>query len=156
MKKLLLTSATRSFSIRVAQLLSNHFEVILATSDEVPSVLQGRYHKIPKGVNPTYAHEILKIALDLGCSYVLPLGMDEIATLSGSLVLFDEYGIEVLCPGMADLATLSVLENPAKELQLSLFIGGYDVLGDTSASINFNGFGLLSDSKDSFILTVAK
>lgn len=156
MKKLLLTCATRSFSVRMAQLLSSHFEVILATSDEVPHILAGRYQKIPKGANPTYAHEILKIALDLNCNYVLPLGIDEIGTLSVSLVLFEEYGIEVLCPNRTDLATLSVLDNPAKELALSLFIGGYDVLGATSESINFNGLGLLSDSGDSFILTVAK
>lgn len=156
MKKILLTCATRSFSMRVAQLLSPHFEVISATSDEVPTVLQGRYHKIPKGANPTYAHEVLKIALDLKCDYVLPLAMDEIVTLSGSLILFEEYGIQVLCPGIADLEMLSVLDNPAKELKLSLFVGGYDVFGVTSESVAFDGLGMLSDSGDTFILVVAK
>ena len=156
MKKILLTCATRSFSMRVAQLLSPHFEVISATSDEVPTVLQGRYHKIPKGANPTYSHEVLKIALDLKCDFVLPLAIDEIVTLSGSLILFEEYGIQVLCPGIADLEMLSVLDNPAKELKLSLFVGGYDVFGVTSESVAFDGLGMLSDSGDAFILAVAK
>lgn len=156
MKKILLTCASRSFSMRVAQLLSPHFGVILATSDEVPTILKGRYHKIPKGVNPTYAHEVLKTALDLGCDYVLPLAIDEIATLSRSLILFEEYGIQVLCPGIKDLESLSVLDNPAKELKLSLFVGGYDVLSDRTESVDFNGLGMLSDSGDSFILAVSK
>ncbi|MBL1411336.1 hypothetical protein [Sphingobacterium faecale] len=156
MKKLLLTCATRSFSMRVAQQLSGKFELVLATSDEVPALFGNRYHKIPEGVSPTYAHEVLKTALDFGCDYVLPLDIDEIATLSSSLILFEEYGIRVLCPGIKNLKSLSVLDNPAKELKLSLFVGGYDVLSGRSESVDFNGLGMLSDSGDSFILAVSK
>lgn len=156
MKKLLLTYATRPFSMRVAQLLSEQFEIVLATSDDVPTLFKDRYCKIPRGVNPTYAHEILKVALDLDCNYILPLGIDEIQALSASLVLFEEYGIDVLCPGMNQLAELPMLENPDKELSLSLFVRGYDVLKSTSDSFSFNGLGVVSDSGESFILTVAK
>ncbi|TDQ82800.1 hypothetical protein CLV99_0021 [Sphingobacterium yanglingense] len=156
MKKLLLTCATRSFSMRVARQLSEKFELVLATSDEVPALFGNRYHKIPKGVNPTYAHEMLKMALDLECSYILPLGLDEVQTLSASLLLFEEYGIQVLCPSMAELPDLNILENPGAELPLSLVVNGYDVLGTASNAAAFKGLGLISDSGDSFILTVAK
>lgn len=156
MKKLLQTCATRSFSMRVAHQLSGKFELVLATSDEVPALLGNRYHKIPKGVNPTYAHEMLKMALDLQCSYILPMGLDEVQTLSASLLLFEEYGIQVLCPSMAALPDLSILENPVAELPLSLVMDGYDVLGIGSNVSAFNGLGLISDSGDSFILTVAR
>ncbi len=156
MKKLLLTCATRSFSMRVAQQLSEKFELLLATSDEVPAVFGNRYHKIPKGVNPTYAHEMLKMALDLECSYILPMGLDEVQTLGASLLLFEEYGIQVLCPSMGDLADLTVLENPAAGLPLSLIVDGYDVFEKAANAENFNGLGLISDSGESFILAVAK
>ncbi|ERJ58273.1 hypothetical protein [Sphingobacterium paucimobilis] len=156
MKKLLLTCATRAFAMRITQLLSDKFELVLATSDEVPTVFKNRYTQIPKGVNLTYAHEVLKVALDLSCDYVLPLGLDEIQTLSRSKILFEEYGIHVLCPGMEELVELSVLENPTKELALSLFIGGQDVLNSNSEDYCYEGLGLLSDSGESFILAVAK
>lgn len=156
MKKLLITYATRPFSMRVVELLSDRFEVIVATSDEVPDIFRDRYRKIPKGANPTYAHEILKIALDSSCDYILPLGIDEIETLSASLILFEEYGIKVLCPGMGELVTISVLENPTREMPLSLVIDGQDVLRGLTVTLEFNGLGLISDSGESFILAIAK
>lgn len=156
MEKILLTYATRPFSIRVAQLLAEHFEVVQATSDEIPVVFHGRYNKIPKGANPTYAHEILKIALDLNCKYVLPLGLDEIQTLSESLVLFAEYGITVLCPPNTELEELLIVDNPTKDMSLSLLIENHDVFTKETCEIPFNGLGVLSDSKETFMLTVVR
>lgn len=156
MEKLLLTYATRPFSMRVAQLLTERFELALATSDEIPVLFQERYYKIPKGLNPTYAHEVLKIALDLNCKYVLPLGLDEIRTLSESLILFEEYGIMVLCPPMTDLKELDVIANPAKDIPLSLLIDNQDLFSGERTEWGFDGLGVISDSGESFMLTVVQ
>src|SRR5690606_18775062 len=98
MKKILITYATRPLGLRVSKLLTELFVVDKATSDEIPSVLQQTYSAIPRGANPVYAHELLKLALDKSCQYVLPLGKDEIYALAETSVLFEEYGIRILCP----------------------------------------------------------
>lgn len=156
MEKLLLTYATRPFSMRIAQLLTGHFEVVSATSDEIPTLFRERYYTIPKGVNPIYAHEVLKVALDLNCTYVLPLGLDEIRTLSESLILFEEYGIMVLCPPMSDLKELDIIANPAKDIPLSLLIGNRDLFSGERTEWPFDGLGIIADSGESFMLTVVQ
>ncbi len=156
MNSILITYATRPFAIRVAKSLSSKFNLLLATSDEIPSVMVDKYIQIPRGVNPTYAHEVLKIALDRGCDYILPLGLDEIKSLGESLVLFEEYGIRVLCPNHLQLPNLDILENPNKELALSLLIDKYDLFSDEDRPFDFNGLGIVSDSGEEFILTVVK
>jgi len=156
MDTLLITYATRPFSMRIAKSLASKFTLLSATSDEIPSVMAEQYIKIPRGVNPTFAHELLKIALDKGCKYILPMGLDEVQTLSESIILFEEYGIQVLCPNHLALAELEVLENPHKDLELSLLINQYDVLTDEQRPIGYNGLGIVSDSGEEFILAVVK
>lgn len=156
MNTLLITYATRPFAMRVVKSLAAKFTILAATSDEIPSFMTEQYIKIPRGVNPTYAHELLKIALDKGCTYILPLGLDEVQSLAESIVLFEEYGIRVLCPDHLALGELNVLENPNKDLPLSLIIDQYDVLGDEKRPFAYNGLGIVSDSGEEFILAVVK
>ena len=154
MEKLLITYATRPFAMRVAKSLTDKFDVLAATSDEIPSFMSEKYIKIPRGVNPTFAHELLKIALDEGCNYILPIGLDEIQALSESIILFEEYGIRVLCPNHLILPELEVLPNPHKELPLSLLIDQYDVFTDEQRPFAFNGLGIVSDSGEDFVLAI--
>ena len=156
MESLIITYATRPFAIRVAKSLQQKFSLLAATSDEIPAPMADQYIKIPRGVNPTFAHELLKIALDKGCKYILPMGLDEIQSLSESIILFEEYGIKVLCPNHIDLATLECLANPHKDLALSLLIDQYDVLQDEQRPFGFNGLGIVSDSGEEFIVAIVK
>jgi hypothetical protein len=156
LKRLLITSATHSLGLRLSKLLADNYELIQATSDELPAFMQDKYVKIPKGVNPTYAHEMLKLALDKGCIYVLPLQLSEIESLSESLLLFEEYGIEVICPTKAQLEELDILPNPAKELPLSVILDKTDLLSHRQVDIEVNGLGVLSDSEMDFFLAVAR
>jgi len=156
LKRLLITSATHSLGLRLSKLLVDNYELIQATSDELPAFMQDKYVKIPKGVNPTYAHEMLKLALDKGCIYVLPLQLSEIESLSESLLLFEEYGIEVICPTKAQLEELDILPNPAKELPLSVILDKTDLLSHRQVDIEVNGLGVLSDSEMDFFLAVAR
>ncbi len=154
-KKILITYATRPLGLRVAKLLSPVFGVEKATSDDVPSVLSSSYSKIPKGANPIYAHEMLKLALDKGCQYILPLGIDEAKALAEASVLFDEYGIRVLCPGREDLADVNYLQDPSKDLQLCLINDKKDMLsGQLFDEAPWDGLCIVSDSGDDFIWIV--
>lgn len=156
MKKILITCATDSLGLRLAKALENKFEVSLSTSDELPIFMQDKYLKIPKGVNPTFAHELLKLALDTQCHYILPLQLSEIQSLSESILLFEEYGIEILSPTKMQLEDLEVLTNPEKGLPISLINNSKDLLTDQQLELKINGLGLVSDSGLEFILVVAK
>ena len=151
-----MTNATHSLGLRVAKLLVAKFEVIQATSDELPIFMQEKFEKIPKGVSPTFSHEMLKLALDKNCQYVLPLQLSEIESLAESLLLFEEYGIQVLCPTINQLRELEILPNPAKELTLSILVDKIDVLSDKQVDVAINGLGVLSDSALDFFLAVAR
>ena len=156
MKKLLITSATHSLGLRVTKLLEGKFEVLPATSEDLPSFIQAKYYKIPKGANPTFAHELLKLALDQDCAYILPLQLAEIESLAESLILFEEYGVQVICPSKSALQDLDVLPNPSKDLPLSLLYNTINMFDDKQVNLAVNGLGLLSDSELDFILAVAK
>lgn len=152
----MITSATHSLGLRVAKLLESKFDVILATSDDLPSFMQANYLEIPKGVSPTFAHEMLKLALDLSCAYILPLQLPEIESLAESLQLFEEYGIKVICPVKNQLGDLEILPNPGKELPLSIVSENVDLIHDKIVQIEINGLGVISDSEMDFFLVVAR
>lgn len=153
----MVTCATRSFGMRVAKLLSDKFDVVKSTSDEIPDLLKDQFIKIPTGVNPVFCHELLKACLDNNCNYILPLDLSEIQSISESIILFEEYGIEVLSPTLADLEELEVVQNPPKEISLSLISRGKSLLEDNMIlTVQVSGLGLLSDSGEDFILAVSK
>ena len=155
MEKIVITYATRPLGLRLAKLLSASFDIEKVTSEAVPSVLRSSYADIPKGANPTYAHEMLKLALDKGAQYILPLGVDEAQALAESSVLFDEYGIRVLCPAKEDLSDVSYLQDPAKDLPLCLINNNKDMIsGEVFNQAPWNGLCIVSDSGDDFIWIV--
>ncbi|MFZ4863858.1 hypothetical protein ACL9RF_16925 [Sphingobacterium sp. Mn56C] len=153
-KRLLLTYATRPLGIRVANLMAPDFEVLAATAEDIPSVFIDKYIPCPAVQSASYVHEMLTLALDHHVAYILPLGLKEIAALGRSMALFEEYGIQVLCPDMEILPSLSILSNPPKALPLHLMANGKDLLeqGLAGPSIS-NGLGVFSDSGEEFLLT---
>lgn len=156
MESVLVTCATRPFGMRVATLLSEKFEIKKATSDDVPSVLKSQYVSIPKGLNPVFAHELLKTCIEMQCTYVLPLAIEEIKVIAESIVLFEEYGIQVLSPSLAQLADLEMIQNAPKDMSLNLIYNGKDLLSGIEVDSKINGLGVLSDSGEEFILAVSK
>lgn len=156
MEKILITGATHGLGVRVAKMLESSFEVVLSASENIPEFMSHKIISIPKGVNPTFAHEMLKLALDKGCSYILPLLLLEIESLSESLVLFEEYGITVLCPSKAQLEDMEIVPNPPKELPLSVLVNKRDLLTQREVDIEANGLGIISDSGEEFLLAIAR
>lgn len=156
MKKILLTSATHSLSLRVANLLKDKFDIVLATAEQVPSFMSDKYLRIPQGANPTYAHELLKLALDQQCDYILPIQLSEIQALSESIILFEEYGIAVIGPSKDQLQGIEVLANPNSDFTLSLIYNHIDLFTQKPLKVDINGLWLLSDSAEDFILAIGK
>lgn len=148
-KKILITYGTRPFGQRIAQQLSEKLTVQLVSCEAVPDlfVKSGRVKVIPHGVNPTYAHELLKVCLDLEIDYVLPLGRSEIETLTGNAILFEEYGIQVLLPSKELLNEIFLIENPERGLEINILKEGMDFLSEQRLLDNqYSGVLALSDS----------
>ncbi len=152
MEKILITFGTHPLAQRLGKLLNTSFSLLFASSEPFPNILlRQNYRKIPTGVNPTFAHEVLKICLDEGITQVLPLGKKEIQPLNETRVLFQEYGIELLVP--QDTKAFFVLDNPSRELNVRVYKDGVDVLlGEQMANDTaFSGAGILSDSEEEMI-----
>ncbi|MBP3943084.1 hypothetical protein J5U18_05835 [Sphingobacteriaceae bacterium WQ 2009] len=156
-KNILLTFGTRAFAQRIAKMLTAEFNVFFASAEEIPTVLlaAGNYLKIPAGLLPTYAHELLKIALDKKIDYILPLGMHEIRTLADASILFEEYGIQVLSPHRDTLEDQVFLEEPMREIPTSLVSQGRDLLtGQQLTDATISGLVIASDEGAAYAVAV--
>jgi len=145
--------------MRIAKRLGTDFEILYASSEDIPELLlaSGKYAKIPKGLLPTFAHEILKLSLDQEVDYVLPLGGFELEPLSTAKVLFEEYQISVLVPGKQQLETIPVMENPPAELPYKLLSKGNNLLDSTRFDRPLDGLFVTSDSgEDLALICVSK
>ncbi|KKO90873.1 hypothetical protein AAW12_13060 [Sphingobacterium sp. Ag1] len=159
MKKILITFGTRPLAMRIAKRLGADFEILYASSEDIPELLlaSGKYTKIPKGLLPTFAHEILKLSLDQEVDYLLPLGGFELEPLSTAKVLFEEYQISVLVPDKQLLETIPVLENPPADLPYRLLSKGTNLLDSTRFERPLDGLFVASDSgEDLALICVSK
>ena len=152
MKKILITYGTRPLAQRISKLICDKFEISFASSEEVPSFLQSQYSKIPTAVNPTFAHELLKLGLDKQIDYILPLGVFEITNLADSKILFEEYGIIVLSPDKEFLDEIFILENPSPSVELQIYNQGISLDSSQELSKPISGLISLSDDGESFAL----
>lgn len=154
MDKILISFGTRPLAQRVGHLLSEKFQIVYATCEPFPALLkQQAYQVIPEAEASTYAHEILKLCLDAGIHYVLPLGLSELKPLQEARLLLEEYGVSLLIP--EDLAAYPQMHSPVKELPIAVYNKGVDMCaGKSLPHTDFSGLGLLSDSEDSLVLAL--
>lgn len=152
MNKILITAGTTSIALRVKKLLSNRFNISLGTSSDIPSVLREQYIKLPISSSPSYSHQILKIALDNGFDYVLPLEANEMIELGESLVLFKEYNIEVLVPNANDFKKTPISSTIPKSTEILLLNAGVDLITGESSPFLINGLGILTHPGEEFVL----
>ncbi|MGB3066455.1 hypothetical protein [Sphingobacterium thalpophilum] len=154
MKKILITFGTRPLAMRVAKRLAQDFEILYASSEEIPELLlkSGKYFRIPKGLQPTFAHELLKLSLDKQVDYVLPLGGFELESLAEAKTLFDEYQISLLVPDKDKLADIPLMENPPAELPYVLLNKGEDLFAAGHYEQTLDGLFVTSDSGQDYAL----
>ncbi|MCL7988136.1 hypothetical protein M8998_09330 [Sphingobacterium sp. lm-10] len=129
MPTILLTYGTRPIAQRIAKALSPHHSIVLASNEEIPTVLSNTYKSIPNPANPVFAHEILKLCLDKNIDLVLPLGVAEIEVLSASIILFEEYGITILRPSIS--AQQKIAQHIPSDTPLLIAHGGHSLLDKT-------------------------
>jgi len=103
MDSFLITCGLDAFAQRVGKELAPQ-TVYYASSESFPQALKstGKYHSLVPATQDTFVHEILKLALDLQVSYIIPLDLEEIKILINENSLFSEYGIRVLVPSTFD------------------------------------------------------
>ncbi len=83
--KVLITTSKHIASFQLASLLKN---------DEV--LFGDHFKDFPVTDNNSIAHEILKFCLDHQITKVFPLTFAEVTELRKSMILFDEFGIEIM------------------------------------------------------------
>lgn len=123
--RILITCGTTAFAQRIAKYCQN-FEVIFACDDNISTFLlhTGKYFALPKATDTVYIHELLKLTLDQGINWILPLGLAEAEILSGSKVLFEEYDVAVLVSEPSYIQETPYLLDPPRAL--SVFITGLE------------------------------
>lgn len=128
----LITQGTCPFAQRVAKLVPAA-RIVFAASDDISEVLlhTGKYVKIPRPSDPTFVHEVLRRCMDNAIELVIPLGMAELYPMAVARPLFAEYDIALCVPEMAALAELMIVENPPREMPLSILQEGAAIAGNT-------------------------
>lgn len=144
MPHILITYGTRPLAQRLQRFVQQHL-VSFASCEEIPSVFASKYHSIPHPANPVFAHELLKLSLDLNIDYILPLHPNELTTLKDTQVLFDEYGIQILVP--EDISTTNTIQNPPSDYPLELFHHGKSLWTNTTDTPKQDGLYALVDNE---------
>jgi hypothetical protein len=124
--KVLITGGKSSKSYKILKAFDQH-QVVMADYGEVPSMSSVAGQLISLGVrnDEITAHHILTACLDHAVDLVLPLHEFEITAVSKSMVLFAEFGIDVLLPEVVDLPKFFYdQEDASKGANWAVFING--------------------------------
>jgi hypothetical protein len=97
----LITAASHAQAYKLDRLLQLD-DVIFGDHQQLPQLAYPgkKFIKIPASSSPSYAHEMLDLALNSGMTKIFPLYAGEILPLSEARQLFDEYGISILVPSV--------------------------------------------------------
>ena len=121
--KILITGGKSAVALKLLKAFENE-EVILADYGEVPSFPSSSYKFISlseKNEDIT-AHVLLNHCLDYGVDYLLPLYEFEIEPVDKAKILFQEFNVNLLLPGVEDLKTYSSL--PITKTAWAILING--------------------------------
>ncbi len=99
MSDILITGAKTALGLRLAKAFEQE-QLLLADYGDVPQLTTASYRLKSMGAckKSALAHQLLALCLDWGVKLLVPVYLEEMMALSKSLTLFEEYGIEVLCP----------------------------------------------------------
>jgi hypothetical protein len=95
--KILITGAKTATALKLSKAF-NQFEIILGDYGDLPLINTDSYLFVELGKwnEEVLAHNLLTKCLDFGVEMLLPLYEAEIAAVAKSLVLFEEFNIQVL------------------------------------------------------------
>lgn len=131
LSNILITFGTHPFAQRIRQQIPD-IPTYLASSEQIPDLMlaSGHYFSIPDADASHFLHELLKLALHLEISTLLPLGLREGKMLMEGKVLFEEYGIRLLLPEHDVFMQMNSLINPPRGLALELTSNGVMTYND--------------------------
>lgn len=105
--KILITGGKSAAALKLIRAFAGD-EVVLADYGEVPVFASAAYSMISLGEKneEVTAHQLLNICLDQEIEMLIPIHYFEVAAISKSTVLFEEFNIKVLLPEMSALPVL--------------------------------------------------
>jgi len=105
--KILITGGKSAAALKLIKAFSND-QVILGDYGDVPTFSSTAYTMISLGErnDDITAHQLLNVCLDLQVEVLIPIHYFEVAALSRSMQLFEEFGIRVLLPEISVLPEL--------------------------------------------------
>ncbi|TDQ08163.1 ATP-grasp domain-containing protein [Pedobacter metabolipauper] len=122
--RVLITGGKSAQSLKLLKAFKDD-EIVLADYGDMPSFPSAQYQFISLGEKKEdiIAHNLLSHCLDEGIDAILPLHFFEVEAIAKSSVLFEEFNILVLLPGMEELSQyLSSETVPAQAW--AIFIAG--------------------------------
>ncbi|ALL05128.1 hypothetical protein AQ505_06245 [Pedobacter sp. PACM 27299] len=102
--KILITGGKSASALKLLKAFANQ-PILLADYGDMPAFSSAAYqmHSLGTRNDDTTAHTLLNNCLDENVEMLLPIHDFEIEAVAKSMVLFEEFGIEVLLPQPADL-----------------------------------------------------
>lgn len=102
--KILITGGKSATALKLIKAFPKH-KVLLADYGEMPTIPSKLYRFTALGTwnEAVLAHHLLTKCLDEKVDALLPLYAAEISAVARSLILFEEFGIKVFVPEMAEL-----------------------------------------------------
>lgn len=106
--KILITGGKTATALKLLKAFPDH-QILLADYGEMPSIASALYEFEELGVwnEEIAAHHLLTKCLDVGADALIPLYEGEITALAKSLVLFEEFGLQVFVPEPTQLSSVS-------------------------------------------------
>ncbi|WP_222536264.1 hypothetical protein [Pedobacter polysacchareus] len=103
--KILITGGKSASALKLLKAFANQ-HILLADYGDMPALSSTAYqmHSLGTRNDDTTAHTLLNNCLDENVEMLLPIHDFEIEAVAKSIVLFEEFGIEVLLPQPAELA----------------------------------------------------
>ncbi|MCX2574829.1 ATP-grasp domain-containing protein [Pedobacter sandarakinus] len=122
--KILITGGNNAKALKLMKAFPNHF-VLLADYGDVPGFATQQYAFASLGVlnKDSIAHILLNFCITESIDSIIPLYPYEAEALAKSVVLFEEYGIQVLAPNGASVSKY-LTSDVFSTKHFAVFVGG--------------------------------
>jgi len=154
--KILITGAKTATALKITKAF-NQFEILLGDYGDLPRITTNTYTFAELGVwnKDVLAHNLLTKCLDYGVDMLLPLYEAEVVAVAKSLVLFEEFNIDVLLTDGFEIEHVSA-KNWAIFHKGDLVFSTTEVLLDPNLQSALNGaYYVNSDGLPHATITIA-
>jgi hypothetical protein len=124
--RILITGGKSALALKVLKAFGND-TIIVADYGDVPTFSTNSYEFISLGERneETIAHTLLSCCLDYQIDAILPLHIFEIEPMIKASILFDEFNVNILLPGITKFADF--LKGYTKGKHWAVFVNGIKI-----------------------------